>query len=106
MRSIKEIIESYKSKFDIPSIEIVFVTSSREDVEELGDLHEKVKRIVKAMHKMMEEMSFDCSSCEYLDVCGDVRQLGALRERLMKEKGMGDRSKNGARVDGPRNEQP
>ena len=102
----RAIMESYKSKFAIPSIEIVFVTSSREDVEELDDLHQKVKRIVKAMNKMIEEMSFDCSSCEYLDVCGDVRQLGALRERLMKEKGMGDTRKTGARGDGPRNEQP
>ncbi|MBW1686820.1 MAG: hypothetical protein JRS35_17350 [Deltaproteobacteria bacterium] len=102
----RAIIESYKAKFDIPSIEIVFVTSSREDVEELDDPRQKVKRIVRAMNKMMEEMSFDCSSCEYLDVCGDVRQLGALRERLMKEQSMGDHRKTGARVDGPRNEQP
>ena len=82
----RAIMESYKSRFDIPSIEILFVTSSREDVEELEELRQKVTRIISAMSKMMEEMSFDCSSCEYLDVCGDVRQLAALRERLMKEK--------------------
>jgi CO dehydrogenase/acetyl-CoA synthase beta subunit len=86
----KAIIERYKSAFSIPSIEIVFVTSSKEDVEELEDLHQKVKRIISAMNKMIQEMSFDCSSCEYLDVCGDVRQLGALRDRLMKQKQMGD----------------
>lgn len=82
----KAILNSYKEKFNIPSIEIVFVTSSKEDVEELRDLHQKVTRIISAMNKMIEEMSFDCSSCEYLDVCGDVRQLGALREKLMKQK--------------------
>jgi len=40
---------------------------------------------------MIEETSLDCSSCEYLDVCGDVRQLGALRDRLMKQREMADR---------------
>jgi CO dehydrogenase/acetyl-CoA synthase beta subunit len=86
----RAIIDRYKSAFDIPSIEIVFVTSSKEDVEELEGLHQKVTRILKAMNKMIEETSFDCSSCEYLDVCGDVRQLGALRDKLMKQKQMGD----------------
>jgi len=67
---------------------LIFVTSSKADVEELKDLQQKVTRIISAMNKMMEELSFDCSSCEYLDVCGDVRQLGALREKLMKQKQM------------------
>lgn len=81
----RAIIAGYKSKLSIPSMEIIFVTSSREDVEELKNLHHKVTRIISAMNKMIQEMSFDCSSCEYLDVCGDVRQLGALRERLMRQ---------------------
>lgn len=84
----KAIIDSYKSKFNNPSVEIIFVTSSKEDVEELKDLNQKVTRIIGAMNKMIEEMSFDCSTCEYLDVCGDVRQLGALREKMMKQKQM------------------
>lgn len=82
----KTIINNYKSKFDIPFVEIIFITSSKEDVEQLKDLHYKVKRIVGAMTKMLEEMHFDCSSCEYLDVCGDVRQLSALRKKLIKKK--------------------
>jgi len=80
------IIERYKSTFSIPSMEIVFVTSSKDDVEELGDLRQKVTRIISAMNKMIQETSFDCSSCEYLDVCADVRQLGTLREKLMKQR--------------------
>jgi CO dehydrogenase/acetyl-CoA synthase beta subunit len=102
----RAIIESYKSKFNNPSLEIVFVTSSKQDVEELEDLRRKVTRIVKAMNKMMEEMSFDCSSCEYLDVCGDVRQLGALREKLMKDRRAGDGGRAGALADGSTNGQP
>jgi CO dehydrogenase/acetyl-CoA synthase beta subunit len=86
----RAIADRYKSRFDIPSLEIVFVTSSKEDVEELEDIHHKVTRIISAMNKMIEETSFDCSSCEYLEVCADVRQLGALRERLMKQRQMSD----------------
>jgi CO dehydrogenase/acetyl-CoA synthase beta subunit len=82
----KAIIDSYKAAFNNPAIEIIFITSSKSDIEELKELHRKITRIISAMNKMIEEMSFDCSSCEYLDVCGDVRQLGALRERLMKQR--------------------
>lgn len=96
----RAILHRYKSTFNIPSMQIIFVTSSEEDVEELEDLRHKVTRIISAMNKMIEEMSFDCSSCEYLDVCGDVRQLGALRERLMKQKQMGDHWKITPHVDG------
>ena len=84
----KAIINSYKAKFNDPSVEVLFICSSKEDVEELKDLQQKVSRIISAMNKMMEEFSFDCSSCEYLDVCGDVRQLGNLREKMMKQKQM------------------
>ena len=87
----RAIVDRYKSTFDIPSMEVVFVTSSEEDVEELEELRHKVTRILSAMNKMIEELSFDCSSCEYLDVCGDVRQLGALREKVMRERQIGDR---------------
>jgi CO dehydrogenase/acetyl-CoA synthase beta subunit len=86
----KAITDKYKSIFDISSLEIVFVTSSKEDVEDLEDLRRKITRIISAMNKMIEETSFDCSSCEYLDVCGDVRQLGTLRDKLMKDKNIGD----------------
>ncbi len=77
-----DIIKNYKSRFQVESAEILFITSSEEDIRELKDLHTKVVNIIKAMNKMMEEMSFDCSSCEYVDVCDDVRELGALREKL------------------------
>lgn len=79
------VIDSYKRRFNDPLVEMVFVTSSEEDVEALEDLRHKVTRILGAMNKMTHETSIDCSSCEYLDVCGDIRQLGALREKLMKE---------------------
>jgi CO dehydrogenase/acetyl-CoA synthase beta subunit len=80
------IIDSYKRRFNVPLLELVFVTSSEEDVEDLENLRHKVTRILSAMNKMTQETSIDCSSCEYLDVCGDIRQLGALREKLMKQK--------------------
>ena len=102
----RAIIDSYKAKFQIGAIEVVFVTSSEEDVKELGDLRGKVTRIIGAMNKMIQELSFDCSSCEYLDVCGDIRQLGALREKLIKQKEMGDRAETAPPVDGSPNEQP
>jgi len=80
------IINSYKSKFKIQSAEIIFITTSEDDVKQLEGLRNKVVNILGAMNKMIEETSYDCSSCEYVDVCNDVRELGKLREELMKRK--------------------
>ena len=80
------LMDSYRMQFNIQSMEILFVTSSQQDVEALKGLRHKVIRILGAMNKMMEEMSFDCSACEYLDVCGDVRALGMLREKLINQR--------------------
>jgi hypothetical protein len=34
------------------------------------------------MNKMVDEMSFDCDTCDYSDVCGDVAELRAMRNAL------------------------
>lgn len=102
----RAIIDSYKAEFKIGAIEVIFVTSCEEDVNELGALREKVTRIISAMNKMIQELSFDCSSCEYLDVCGDIRQLGALREKLLKQRQLGDHAETAPTADAAPKEQP
>jgi len=40
--------------------------------------------MIAAMGKMVDELSMDCDTCEYEDVCNAVEDLKRMRDRLMK----------------------
>jgi len=77
------LIKEYKKFSYVKSVEIVFVTSSSDDVNELYDLGNRTLRIISAMSKMVNEMSYDCTECEYQDVCNDADELKELRRSLI-----------------------
>lgn len=66
--------------------EILFITEAAEEQEELRLTAGKVREVVEALIKMYEEMNFDCSDCEYNEVCAEVTTLRDIRERLRKER--------------------
>ena len=70
----------------IRSVEIIFITAGMEDMRPFAPIAERALRIINAMHKMVEEVSFDCESCEYSDVCRDVQELNAMRKLLEKRR--------------------
>ena len=74
------LIEKYLELDFIRSVEVIFITAGREDVLEMKTGSDQVMRIIGAMNKMAEEMSFDCDTCEYTDVCSDVAELRSMRE--------------------------
>jgi CO dehydrogenase/acetyl-CoA synthase beta subunit len=84
------LIQSLKKLDFVRSVEVLFVTSSREDVEELSGPADKVLDIVETLIKMYEEMNFDCEECEYVEVCDEVVELRQIRERLKAEREGGD----------------
>jgi len=72
-------------KFDyVKSVEIVFITSSNDDVNALFDMGNRTVRTISAMSKMVNEMRYDCTECEYQDVCNDADELKALRRSLFE----------------------
>jgi CO dehydrogenase/acetyl-CoA synthase beta subunit len=80
------LIQSLKQLDFVGSAEVLMVTSSKEDVDELAAPADKVLDIVEALIKMYEEMNFDCEECEYVDVCDEVVELRQIRERLKTER--------------------
>ena len=67
----------------VRAVEVVFVTSDRDDLEVLEAIGRDAGRIVEAMVKMNEEMDFDCERCEFQDICGSLEELRAIRSRLL-----------------------
>ncbi len=70
----------------VRSVEIIFITSSNNDVNELFDIGNRSLRTLNAMTKMVNEMSYDCGECEYSDICDEADELRELRDNLAYEK--------------------
>jgi CO dehydrogenase/acetyl-CoA synthase beta subunit len=79
------LISEYKKIDYVKSVEVIFVTSSDDDVNELYDLGKRSTRMISAMSKMVNEMSYDCSACEYQDLCKEALELRKLRTQLVKK---------------------
>ena len=78
----RALIDKFKQKDFVDAVEIIFVTSSSDDVSELSVISQYVAMIVGAMNKMVEEMSLDCSSCEYQETCKDILELRKIRRKI------------------------
>jgi hypothetical protein len=52
-------------------------------VVRLREITSPAERIIAAMNKMAQEMDFECSSCDYQDVCDEAEGLKGMREKLM-----------------------
>lgn len=80
------LIDKFSELQYVRAVETIFITSGKDDVLAMKDISDNVTKIIGAMNKMAEEMSFDCDSCEYTDVCSDVEELRSMR-RSNKSKG-------------------
>jgi CO dehydrogenase/acetyl-CoA synthase beta subunit len=78
------LVAAYTAIDWVDRADVLFVTSSRADVMAFQPQAERVRGVTAAMNKMSEEMNFDCDSCSYADVCGDVAGLRAMRKAMEK----------------------
>lgn len=70
----------------VDAVEILFVTSSSEDVRELKKTGDRFLQYINAMTKMAEEMDFQCESCEFQEICEEAEELRDMRQSLMDKK--------------------
>jgi CO dehydrogenase/acetyl-CoA synthase beta subunit len=70
----------------VKSVEILYITSSKDDVVRLKEITTKAEQIIAAMNKMAGELSFECDTCDYQAVCNDAAELKAMRDKLMQKK--------------------
>jgi CO dehydrogenase/acetyl-CoA synthase beta subunit len=78
------LIDAMKNIGYVDAVEIVFITSSPEEVRSIRPISEGVGTIIGAMTKMIDELDYDCGSCSYNDVCADVADLRSMRQQLEK----------------------
>ncbi len=76
------LMDNYLALPYVKTVEMIFVTSSKEDVNTLYDMGNRAARTIQAMHKMTNEMSFDCAECEFQDLCEEADELRDLRGKM------------------------
>ncbi len=77
-----ELIRLFHTSSYVKAVEVVYFTSSPGDIIRLRDLTSPAERTIAAMNKMAGEFDFDCSSCDYQDVCEEADGLKGMREKL------------------------
>ncbi len=79
------LIDKFMELSFVRSVEVIFITANQKDIVEMSVVSSKAFRIIGAMNKMVEEISFDCDSCDYLDVCSEVEELRSMRHSTKKK---------------------
>ncbi len=80
-----ELIRLFHTKPFVKAVEVIYLTSSPDDVVRLREITSPAERIIGAMNKMAAEMDFECSSCDYQDVCDEADGLKGMRDKLMEK---------------------
>jgi CO dehydrogenase/acetyl-CoA synthase beta subunit len=80
------LVDKFQELKYVSAVEVIFITSSRQDVLEVSQTADEAVKIIGAMNKMAADLSFDCDTCEYNDVCDDVSELRNMHSKLKKEK--------------------
>jgi len=64
----------------------VLLSTDHTFIKQLNPISQHVFQYVRAMMKMHEEVSLDCSSCEYQTVCNDVQSLRTMRKNILEKR--------------------
>ncbi len=77
------LLNLFKARPFVKKAEVVFVTSSTKDVARIKEITSPAEKIIAAMNKMASELSFDCDTCEYQEVCNEADDLRSMRRHLI-----------------------
>jgi CO dehydrogenase/acetyl-CoA synthase beta subunit len=79
----RSLAQLYKKKPYVRAVEVMVSTSAALGPERFGPIGQQAVARIAAMNRMHEEMEFDCTDCEYADVC---RNVAALRNMYAARK--------------------
>ncbi|MFA5375712.1 MAG: hypothetical protein WC455_08175 [Dehalococcoidia bacterium] len=87
----KALMTIFKSSVpDIEAVEVLFVTTSKEDLQPLEELGEQIREISKNMTKEIWKTkgydiecfsTFDCASCPDSAVCDEIKEMVNVRKK-------------------------
>jgi CO dehydrogenase/acetyl-CoA synthase beta subunit len=77
----------YAERPFVDGVELMIGTAFSPGPQQFEPLGRRAGSRIAAMNRMHEELAFDCSDCDYVDVCRDVSALRAMRTTLKSKQG-------------------
>ena len=78
-----ELIRDLKTLDFVEAVEIIFITSSKEDVARFKPIGEIVSKATMAMNRMFEDLEFDCEHCTFREVCDEIDGMKGMHKKAM-----------------------
>ncbi len=72
------LVKKYKEIPEVKAVRVVFVTDESADYKKLTELAKKDADITKALNHIMENVNFDCNSCNLKPLCDEVEGMREL----------------------------
>lgn len=80
-----KLIELYLAKENVKSVEIIFITDF-DDYKTLYRITEKIKDTTSALNHILDNILFDCSSCNLKPICDEVEGMKELHQNRTPNK--------------------
>lgn len=78
------LIKKYKENPQIKGVKVIFITNENADLKSLEDLAKKGSAITEALNHIMNNVNFDCDTCNLKPVCDEVEGMKELHFRNSK----------------------
>lgn len=82
------LIDKYKSNPAVKSVHIYFITEKSVDYRMLEDFAIKNHSITETLNHIMNNVNFDCSSCNLKPICDEVEGMRELHFKTAGKQGM------------------
>ena len=82
------LIDQYKSNPAVKAVHLFFVTDKSVDYKSLEALAVKNHSITETLNHIMNNVNFDCSSCNLKPICDEVEGMRELHFKAAEKQGM------------------
>ena len=80
-------IKKYKEIPQVTAVHIYFITEDSFDFLSLKNMAQKKKEITETLNKVMNDLTFDCSTCNLKPICDEVEGMKELHFNSVKMRG-------------------
>ncbi len=81
------LISKYKEIPQVKSVRIIFITDVSVDYSAIKSLAEKNRTITETLNRVMNDMTFDCASCNLKPICDEVEGMRELHFKSAQKAG-------------------